>query len=317
MLSYILITPARNEEAFIELTIKSVVKQTIRPLRWTIVSDGSIDGTDAIVGRYTKEHDWIELLRVPPHESRDFAGKVGAFNVGYSYLEGLRYDLIGSLDADLSFDEDYFAFLLSQFERDPNLGLAGTPFSEGGVAYDYRFSSRAHVSGACQIFRRECFEAIGGYVPLPGGGIDVIAVLSARVKGWRTCTFPEKQCVHHRPMNSANDSRKFIVYFKLGRRAFRLGYHPLWQVFRCTYQLTRTPYIMAGAALFCGYFWSMVVCEKRPVPMELILFQRRDQMRRLREFIFCRVLRLVKVESDGCCPHAARKKPQFPTRPTA
>lgn len=310
MLSYILITPARNEEAFIELTIRSVVRQTIRPLRWTIVSDGSTDRTEVIVDRYKREHDWVDLVRIPPRESRDFAGKVGAFNVGYSHIKGLSYDLVGSLDADLSFDEEYFAFLLSQFERDPRLGLAGTPFSESGVTYDYRFSSRDHVSGACQIFRRECFEAIGGYVPLPGGGIDVIAVLSARVKGWRTRTFPEKQCVHHRPMNSADDSRKFVVYFKLGRRAYRLGYHPLWQVFRCTYQLARKPYITAGAALFCGYFWSMIVREKRPVSMELIVFQRRDQMRRLREFIFCRVLRRSKAEVDDCCSGAAPRQPQ-------
>src|SRR6266851_4893071 len=82
-LSYALVTPARNEAAFIELTLKSVVQQTIRPVRWVIVSDGSTDGTDEIVKKYAAEHDWIELVRAPERSDRHFAGKVHAFNLGY------------------------------------------------------------------------------------------------------------------------------------------------------------------------------------------------------------------------------------------
>jgi poly-beta-1,6-N-acetyl-D-glucosamine synthase len=132
-LKYVLITSARNEEAFVELTIQSVIRQTVRPVKWVIVSDGSIDRTDEIVTAYTREHEWIELLRMPERQVRDFAGKAGCFNAGYARVKNLSYEIIGSVDADISFDEDYFAFLLEKFEEDPRLGVGGTPFSENGV----------------------------------------------------------------------------------------------------------------------------------------------------------------------------------------
>ena len=301
-LAYVLITPARNEAALIEQTIRSVIAQTALPRKWIIVSDGSTDGTDEIVQRYAKQHDWIELLRMPERHDRHFAGKAYAFNAGYARLSSVLrpltfatanpstggsdsgFDVIGNLDADITFSEDYYEFLLRKFAEDPKLGLAGTPFSEGAETYDFRFSSTDHVSGACQLFRRECFEEIGGYVPVEGGGLDVIAVLTARMKGWHTQTFTDKVCEHHRPMSSANFKRKFVANFKLGKRAYHVGFHPLWQVFRSIYQMTRRPYVMGGCALFIGYFWALLCREKRPISQELAEFQRRDQLRRLRAF---------------------------------
>lgn len=287
-LQYLLITPARNEEAFIELTIQSVVKQSVRPVRWLIVSDGSTDSTDGIVGRYAEKHSWIELFRMPEREGRDFGGKADCFNAGYARIKYLDFDIIGSLDADISFAGDYFQFLLRKFAEDRQLGVAGTPFSEDGVTYDYRFSSTDHVSGVCQLFRRECFDAIGGYVPVKDGGIDVIAVLSARLKGWRARTFTEKTCLHHRPMGSANHSCKFVASFKFGQKCYRLGNHPLWQIFRSAYQMTRKPYIVGGVGDFLGYFWAMLRRAERPVTKELVEFQRRDQLRRLQAFLMRR-----------------------------
>jgi glycosyltransferase involved in cell wall biosynthesis len=249
-----------------------------------VVSDGSTDGTNEIVARYARNHDWIELLQMPERHSRDFGGKADCVNAGYTHTKHLKCDIIGSLDADISFGEDYFAFLLEKFADDPQLGIAGTPFSEEGEMYDYRFSSTEHVSGACQLFRRECFEAIGGYVPVKGGGIDVIAVLTARSKGWRTRTFTERVSHHHRLMGSAQQRRKILADFALGQKDYRLGFHPVWQVFRSLYQMTRRPYIIGGAALFAGYFWAMLHRYQRSVSRELLEFQRRDQMRRLRKF---------------------------------
>jgi biofilm PGA synthesis N-glycosyltransferase PgaC len=285
MLKYLLITAARNEETFIRLTIESVINQTVRPIRWIIVSDGSTDRTDEIVCGYAARHDWIELYRMPERSTRDFGGKARCFNTAFERAKDLAFDIVGNLDADLTFDRDYYEFLMQRFAADPKLGVGGTPFREEGQTYDYRYSSSDHVSGAAQLFRRECFEQIGGYVPVKGGGIDVIAVLSARMKGWRTHTFTEKVCDHHRPMSSANYKNKFLANFKLGRRQYCLGFHPLWQTFRAVYQLTRKPYITGGVALFLGYFWSMLLRVERPVSPELIAFQRSDQMRRLRGFL--------------------------------
>jgi biofilm PGA synthesis N-glycosyltransferase PgaC len=307
-LTYVLITPARNEAVFIKLTIQSVIKQTVLPLRWIIVSDGSTDGTDDIVRKYAARHDWIELLRMPERKERHFGGKVLCFNAGYSSLvtrhPSLCFDIVGNLDADISFEGDLFAFLLSKFTEHPKLGVAGVPFTEGGGAYDFRFSSIEHVSGQCQLFRRECFEAIGGYIPLKLGGIDVVAVLSARMKGWQTRTFTEKFYVHHRLMGTAKHGN-VKSYFKLGEKDYTLGRHPLWQVCRAFYQTSRPPVIFGGALLLTGYFWAMVRRIERPLPAELIPFQRREQMQRLKEFVSRHLL--FRKRGDGASESKFRR----------
>ena len=282
-LTYVLITPARNEAAFIGLTLESVVSQTVKPAKWVIVSDGSTDGTDDIVRKYAAEHPWIELLRMPERRERHFAGKVHAFNAGYDRVKTLQYDAIGSLDGDISFDERYFAFLLEKLAGDPRLGLVGTPFKDRST-YDYRFVSIEHVSGACQLFRRECFEDIGGYVPVEGGGIDHIAVITARMKGWKTRTFTDTVCLHHRAIGSAR-SGALMARFRVGASDYALGSHPLWEVCRTTYQMTKPPVVVGGLMMLAGFQWAAVRRAPRPVSDELVAFRRREQMRRLRQFL--------------------------------
>jgi glycosyltransferase involved in cell wall biosynthesis len=228
--SYVLITPARNEAQYIELTLKSVVAQDVLPLKWVIVSDGSTDGTDGIVAGYAAEHPWIELVRMPERKERNFAGKVLAFNAGYDQVKEMEFDAVGSVDADASFEPDYFAFLLEKLAEDPRLGLAGTRFKEAiGYGYDYRFVSIEHVTGICQLFRRQCFEDIGGYVPVKEGAIDRIANIAARMKGWKTRTFTEKSYFHHRQMGTAQQSG-LRVRFRDGRRSS-------WEAWPCCWAM--------------------------------------------------------------------------------
>ncbi|HEY8037337.1 MAG TPA: glycosyltransferase family 2 protein [Methylobacter sp.] len=274
---YVLITPARNEEAFIGQTIESVVAQTVLPAKWVIVSDGSTDRTDDIVKQYTAKYNWIQLVRMPERTERHFAGKVLAFNAGYEQVQGLKYDIVGSLDADISFDPEYFEFLLGQFARNTKLGVAGTPFREGTTQYDYRFSRKEHVSGACQLFRRECFESIGGYVPIKAGAIDLTAVVTARMKDWKTETFTDKFCLHHRKMGTAK-ANIVIATFKSGYGDYQMGVHPLWQIARSTYQMTRQPFILGGLLLLTGYFWAMFKRSPKPVSTEFVNFRRQEQM---------------------------------------
>jgi len=283
-LTYVLITPARNEAAFIEETLKSVVCQTLTPIKWVIVSDGSTDGTDRIVGRYVAQYEWIEMARMPERRERDFAGKVYAFNAGYEKVKHLRFDILGSLDADISFDSGYFDFLLKQFIKDPMLGVVGTPFREGTAQYDYRFSRKEHVSGACQLFKRECFESIGGYVALKTGAIDLVAVVTARMKGWKTETFTDKVCIHHRRMGSAKD-RVAVAAFRSGYGDYRMGVHPLWQILRSVYQMSRKPLILAGSALMAGYLWALLSLASKPVSQEFVSFRRKEQLSWLREYL--------------------------------
>jgi biofilm PGA synthesis N-glycosyltransferase PgaC len=282
--SYVLVTPARNEAQFIELTIKSMVAQTARPVKWVIVSDGSTDGTDEIVSKYATDHDWIEFVRMTERRERNFAGKVHAFNAGRTRVADLAYDVIGNLDADVSFEKDHFHYLLSQFVQHPQLGVVGAPFREGEHQYDYRFTNIENVWGGCQLFRRECFDDIGGYIPVRAGCIDHIAVVSARMRGWKTRTFTEKVCLHHRVMGTAQHSG-LRAKFKYGAKDYSVGNHPVWELFRSAYQMTQRPFVIGGLALASGYFWSMIRRAKRPVSPDLVEFTRREQMRRLSRFL--------------------------------
>jgi glycosyltransferase involved in cell wall biosynthesis len=282
---YVLITPARDEAKFIELTINSVVAQTVRPVKWVIVSDGSTDGMDELVSKYAAVYPWIELVRMPQRRERHFAGKAHAFMAGLARVRELEYTVIGSLDGDISFDEDYFSFLLQQLDQDFTLGLVGTPFKESShQMYDYRFVSIEHVSGACQLFRRECFEQIGGYLPVKAGCIDHIAVIGARMKGWKTRTFTNKVCLHHRKMGTAEHS-VLVARFKNGTKDYAIGNHPGWQVVRTLHQMTKRPFVIGGLMLVCGYIWAVICRVERPVLPELVSFYRREQMMRLKKFV--------------------------------
>lgn len=282
-LKYVLITAARNEEALIEKTIRSVVRQSVLPEKWIIVSDGSTDRTDEIVKTYAKDYAWIELLRMAGHHSHNFSAQATCFNAGYEKMKKVDYDIIGNMDADISFEEDsnYFEFLINKFEEDPRLGAAGTPFVEDSSQYDYRFTNIEHVSGACQLFRRECFEEVGGYTPIKGGGYDWIAVTTIRMKGWKTRTFTEKTCLHHRKMSSGSGGW-YKGWFKHGEKDYYLGGHPLWQIARSVYQMSRKPYIAGGICLLLGYLWACATRVERPVSRELMEFNRKEQMQRLR-----------------------------------
>lgn len=283
---YVLITPARNEADFIELTLKSVVAQTVLPVKWVIVNDGSTDRTGEIISHYAARYPWIELVQMPERRERHFAGKVHAFNAGHARVEHLHFEAIGSLDADISFDEGYFSFLLSKLEHDPKLGLVGTPFKEGSnPTYDYRFTNIEHVSGGCQFFRRECFEDIGGYVPVKGGSIDHIAVLTARMKGWKTRTFTEKVSVHHRPIGTAQQGI-LMARYATGKKDYTIGNHALWELFRAIYQMTKRPFVIGGLMVLSGYCWAAIRRINRPVSAKLVAFQRREQMHRLSRFLW-------------------------------
>jgi biofilm PGA synthesis N-glycosyltransferase PgaC len=279
--SYVLITPARNEAKFIELTLKSMVAQTYPPLKWVIVSDGSTDGTDDIVRCYAADHAWIELLRMPERTERHFAGKVHAFNAGHTRVLELHPDVIGNLDADVSFTPEHFEFLVGKFAEDPLFGVVGAPFREGKFQYDYQFSNIENVWGGCQLFRRECFEQIGGYVPLKGGSIDHVAVLSARMKGWKTRTFPEKLCIHHRVIGTAQQGA-LRAKSRTGAKDYAVGNHPLWEMFRVAYQMTKPPVVLGGLALGWGYASALLHRRQRAVSGEMVAFVRREQIQRLR-----------------------------------
>lgn len=280
--SYVLITPARNEQAYIQKTIDSVASQTIPPIRWIIVNDGSTDSTGAVAKQFSAGHDWIEVIDRPVRQERDFAAKVHAFNVGLERLKDINYQIVGCLDADISFEPDHFEFLLGKFAGDPRLGVAGTVFKEeGGYSSDRdSFEGQSHVSGQCQIFRRECFEEIGGYFANKGGGIDWIAVTTARMRGWTTRSFRERYFFHHRHLGTAERSA-YAAAFAYGYKDYCMGSHPVWELLRVVYRMGKKPFLIEGFGLGFGYAWAILKRAKHPISKELMKFYRREQMEKL------------------------------------
>ncbi len=295
-MKYVLITAARNEESFITKTLDSVTAQTQLPEHWVIIDDGSTDRTAEIIENYVSRFPWISLIRRINRPNRHFSGKADAVNAGCKFLETAAFDVIGNLDADVSFEPDLMEFLMQKFSADSQLGIAGAPYIEGDFdsARD-SFEGENFVAGQVQLFRRQCFHEIGGYVKSRAGGIDWIAVMTARMKGWKVRSFAEKRFNHHRMMSSA-ERGMLAAYFSYGQKDYYLGGSPLWEIFRVAFRSMKKPFLIGGAAMFCGYCHAACTRMERPVSQELMRFHRHHQLIKLKK-IFYSILRLKKVDN--------------------
>jgi biofilm PGA synthesis N-glycosyltransferase PgaC len=281
-LKYVVITPAHNEEKFIEKTISSMIAQRVRPSKWVIVNDGSTDRTKEVVEKYLPQNAFIELLNVERGAERSFGNKARAFNRGVEQVRGLDYEFIGNLDADMSLEPDYYANILQIFAAEPKLGVCGgiiyTTVGDRFVTADRTLDS---VAGAVQLFRRECFADIGGgYTPLPYGGIDAAAEITAKSKGWIVRKSRENKAYEHRQTGTAVSSPLTACY-RLGRRFHSLGYGLAFFSLRCLYRIGDSPVFVGSCATFLGFVGS--VLKRRPVllPEEAVKHWRREQRGRL------------------------------------
>jgi len=280
---YVVITPARNEADYIGRTLQSMAAQTAPPLKWVIVSDGSTDGTDDLVATYADRYPWIELVQRQSPEQRNFAAKVHAFEAGYARVKDLDYRFIGNVDADVSFDPDQFEFLLRKFEELPDHGLLGTVYIEReGEQPGGRYRNPHHVNGSMQLFRREAFEQIGGYEPIPLGGVDWLAELKVRRANWKTRSFAEKHHFHHKPVR-VGTGNLFGTRFRYGYRDFVFGSHPLFQCFRIVNQMGRRPFLLGGLCLMAGYLWGCCMRPERPISKDMVAYYRWEQFHLLKE----------------------------------
>jgi poly-beta-1,6-N-acetyl-D-glucosamine synthase len=282
--TYVLITPAKNEEKYIKKTLISVLSQTKLPKRWIIVSDGSTDATDEIVLDYCKKYEGIRLLRKDDHETRNFGSKVMAFRAGVESLRQLEYDFIGNLDADVSFDSNYFESLLRKFHEDKKLGIGGGRVLElKKDIYTPPFGSKGRsVPGAIQLFRRECYEDIGGYIPLPLGGEDGVAEMMARMHTWNVESFSDLEVIHHRS-KSFGFGRSILKYrFTGGIRDYSMGYSPTFFILKALTRIVEEPYIFGTLFRLAGFFWAAVGRYKKEVPLEFIRLVRKEQITRLK-----------------------------------
>jgi glycosyltransferase involved in cell wall biosynthesis len=285
-MDYVLITAAKNEEPYIEETIKSVLAQTVLPKRWVIVSDGSTDQTDQIVAKYATYNKFIEFTRREGKNHTDFASKVHALNLGYKALKDLTYDFIGHLDADVSFDKEYYEKILAKFRQNPALGLAGgLIFQQRNGRFQSRpFNSSKSVAGSIQLFRRNCYGAIGGFIPLEAGGEDWYAEVMARARGWTVEAFPELKVFHHKPSKAARGLLRDSI--RQGIMDYSLGSHPLFEASKCICRIRERPFVVVAFMRLGGFLWCYWRRQKRQVPIQFIRYLRREQLERLKCTLF-------------------------------
>jgi poly-beta-1,6-N-acetyl-D-glucosamine synthase len=279
---YVLITPARNEDKHIRKTIESVASQSVLPDRWIIISDGSTDKTEEIVREFESVYPFITLHCTKADGERNFGSKVRAIKSGIELLGGEEYEYLGFLDADISFDFNYFAKIIGEFEKDQTLGLAGgIILDKTADGFIEQVASLSSVAGAVQMFRRRCYEEIGGYRPVKSGGIDTVAEVMARMHGWTTRSFPELKILHYRPTGSQGARNLLSVRFKQGKSDFCLGYHPVFYLCMLLKRFREKPYVIGSLCRLIGYAYARITVGKFSVPDEFVKFLRQEQMRRL------------------------------------
>ena len=258
-----------------------MLSQTVLPRKWVIVSDNSTDRTDEIVDNYARQHDFIRLLHRTRAPGRDFGSKVIALQQGHTLLQGMEYDFIGNLDADVTLDPPYFEELLSHFHRHPDVGLVGGFLYENsaGEYRSLRTNDVRNVGHAAQLVRRECYEAIGGYAVLKYGGEDWYAQTKARMQGWCVEALPQLKIFHHR--HTAGGSTPLTNAFRLGRLDYSFGSDPVFEILKCLRRIPESPYFGNAVARLAGFIWPYLHGEQRAVRDDFASFLRSEQKQRV------------------------------------
>lgn len=280
-MTYVLVTPARDEEETIGRTIEAVLNQTLLPREWVIVSDGSTDRTDEIVRQASEIHPWIRLLPLASRPGRSFAAVVHNTETGIRHLNQGDYGYLGLLDADVTFRTDYFEQLLQRFESNSTLGLAGGVVIDVGLPRDSFPKNRIDVPGAVQFFRRECFDLLGGLIPIPEGGWDGMTCAMARMNGYQTRLFTDLVVDHLKPRNISQGGvvrRKW----QMGIRDYAAGYHPVFETVKCIGRLADPPWVAGAVAWWIGYGTAFIQRRHRVVPPRVVEHVQREQWQRLR-----------------------------------
>jgi glycosyltransferase involved in cell wall biosynthesis len=280
---YVLVTAARNEEAFITKTIESVLLQTIRPLQWVIVNDGSSDGTMKVIELLVNKFDFISLINLEREGNRHFGHKAFAFRRGVQRLNNLDYQFIGNLDADIFLGPDYYENILKKFIDDPRLGIAGgIIYTKIGERFSTTDQTIDSVAGAVQLFRKECFQAIGCYIPLEYGGEDAAAEIKARMLGWRVQKFSEYRVFEQRRTGTA-EAKPIIARLREGKRFYSLGYGLLYYLIRSIYRIKDPPFFIGSFAALYGYLVCYLKQQPVLLPINMVKFLRNEQLERLKK----------------------------------
>ena len=280
-ISYVVVTPARDEAKYLSLTIDSLAAQSIKPARWVIVNDGSKDETGRIAGEAAKSHGWITAVnRIDRGFRKAGGGVVDAFYEGYQQVEHQLWDYIVKLDGDLSFAPDYFEKCFRHFDDNQRLGIAGGTIcsSIGGIVeVESKRDPKFHVRGATKIYRRKCWEEIGGLLRAPGW--DTMDEVKANMLGWQTSTLSGLNVIHHRGTGAAYGTWNDRV--KNGMACYITGYHPLFMLLKCIRRMAEKPYIVGGCGLLFGFLKGYVKRVQQIEDKALVKYFQRQQINHL------------------------------------
>ena len=277
-----IISPVRNESEYIEKTLQAVTGQTVRPSEWIIVNDDSTDETASIVARYAADYPWINLLHRDRRENKGDRqrgkGVVDTFYYGHDHLADPDYDFVVKLDGDVSFEPDYFEFLLGRFKANPGLGIAGGGLYErtDGVNWELK-SAPDHVGGPVKTYRRQCFDDIGGLVPALGwDGFDEWKALTL---GWQVQSYSDLRINHYRIMGNATGPLKAKI--EQGYGAHYMGYHFLYTVARGTRHMATRPLIVGGLAMMGAHALAWIQRRDQLPDSTVKQFIHRTQLRQI------------------------------------
>jgi poly-beta-1,6-N-acetyl-D-glucosamine synthase len=278
---YVIIAPVRDEAEHIQRTIESVVSQTILPAQWIIVNDGSKDTTGRLIEEAAAHHSWIKTVhREDRGERRAGGGVVEAFYAGLKHVEDERWEYLVKLDGDLTFEPGYFERCFEAFAKQFRLGIAGGLICNnvgGMLSAESKGDPPFHVRGATKIYRRECWQDLGGLVQAPGW--DTIDELKANMLGWSTRTLPDIKIVHHRPAGAAYGA--WSNWVKNGRANYVAGYHPVFMLLKCISRVFKKPYGIAALGLWVGFCGGYAKRIWRVDDPAFIRYFRNQQVRRL------------------------------------
>ena len=275
---YCIITPVRDEEGFIGKTFESVLAQTILPCEWIIVDDGSIDRTPHIIDEYARQYSWITALHRKNNGFRSTGGGIAGFLFGLENLRTPDWQFLVNLDGDLSFAPDYFERCFHHFNANPRLGIAGGMiYNKIGNQLHPEKVATFHVRGATKVYRRECWDSLGGM--WNGLGWDTIDEVKANIRGWETRSLPDLPLVHYRATGTANG--RWWGFIKNGQADYIVGYHPVFFGAKFIRHCFKAPVLVRALGLACGWisaYWKHLTRIEDP---EFVAYVRRQQLRRL------------------------------------
>ena len=281
---YVIISPVRNEEDYLELTLKSVINQSVRPVEYILVNDGSTDKTPEIIDKYVADHKWLKRVDI---EDRGHylpgKGVVGAFYVGYNEVETQDWEYIVKLDCDLEFDENYFETIFKEFENNSKLGIAS------GCTYIYKKDQLVreptqsdHPVGPSKIYKRECWNDIGGIKKLPGW--DLADLLDAQMNGWETRCYFDLKLIHYR-LTGSRRKGLWGPKFLQGRFEYMHGYSFIYTLLKAIKDTFAKPLIIGSIAKVSGYIYASIKGEDYIFEKEMRSFLRKKHRKILLGFL--------------------------------